>query len=81
MEKTAREWLMELKPEHRDLAIDNVEKLNRAPESFFSEKYKYLHTTLLGAFPWVESPQKGLFWSKIANQLIKNTYYDEEAKS
>jgi hypothetical protein len=81
MEKTAREWLMELKPEHRDLAIKNVNKLKTYPKIFLNNKYDSLHFTLIGAFAWINSKQGHEYWSEIYSQIFSNTYYDEEAKS
>jgi hypothetical protein len=81
MEKTAREWLMELKPEHRDLAISNAEKWNVYPEFVFNHKCESLHRALIRSFSW-EHCEKGFdFWEEIWNKLKSNTYYDEEAKS
>lgn len=81
MEKTAREWLMELKPEHRDLAIENVEKLKKDSEKFLNNKYDSLYFTLMGAFAWINSKQGHEYWSEIYHKIKSNTYYDEEAKS
>jgi len=79
MEKTAREWLMELKPEHRDLAIENAKKQD---EKFLDIRFKKtIEQVLICSFTWNESKQGFKFWNNIHNQLITNTYYDEEAKS
>ena len=81
MEKTAREWLMELKPEHRDLAFENVEKLKRNSEDFLNYNRKSLNDSLISAFYWRQTKEGHEFWHKIYNQIESNTYYDEEAKS
>ena len=78
MEKTAREWLMELKPEHRDLAIENVEKQN---ERFLELKFTQLEKVLRITFNWSKTKEGIEFWRQISNDLHSNTYYDEEAKS
>lgn len=72
---------MELKPEHRDLAIENVEKLNTNPEDVFSDNYESLHTAIMCSFLFSETKEGFDFWRKISNDLLSNTYYDEEAKS
>jgi hypothetical protein len=78
MEKTAREWIMELNPEHRDLAIENVEKQN---EKFLELKFTQLEKVLRIGFNWSKTKEGFDFWRKISNDLCLNTYYDEEAKS
>jgi len=49
MEKTAREWLMELKPEHRDLAIEGFEKFNITEKD---KKFTSLGFALRLSFSW-----------------------------
>jgi hypothetical protein len=81
MEKTAREWLMELKPEHRDLAIENVEKIKINSGGFLNHKRKSLKDALLSSFIWIHSIEGYEYWLEIYHKLESNTYYDEEAKS
>jgi hypothetical protein len=82
MEKTAREWLMELKPEHRDLAIENVLREGKEDGTdFINIKYNSLIDSVSESFVWCFSTQGFDFWRKISDDLCLNTYYDEEAKS
>jgi hypothetical protein len=82
MEKTAREWLMELKPEHRYLAIENVLREDKEDGTdFINVKKNSLIDSVSESFVWCFSTQGFVFWYNIHSQLIKNTYYDEEAKS
>ena len=75
MEKTVREWLMELKPEHRDLAIKNMD------DKDLERVEKDLSEALFNAFQWYKSNEGHNFWETIWYELRINTYYDEEAKS
>jgi hypothetical protein len=80
MEKTAREWLMELKPEHRDLAIESV-KAQYEKENYLNNNFKSIHESLIAVLYWNDTNEGFKFWNDIYNKLKSNTYYDEEAKS
>lgn len=70
MKKTAKQWLMSLKDEHRDLALANMF------EGAGYEIYETLEDALYFACRWAGSPQGEDFWCDIHNQIDAGTYFD-----
>jgi hypothetical protein len=75
MTKTIREHLLDLKPEHRDAALTNMEP------SGMINKALDLQSALSMAFTWSPSSQKYNYWNDIKNQIIDGTYHFTEAES
>lgn len=69
MKKTAKQWLMSLKDEHRDLALANMF------EDAGDEIHESLEDALYFACRWGESPQDD-FWCDIHDQIEAGTYFD-----
>jgi len=75
MTKTAREWIKQLKPDHRDLAFWSLDESD--------EVYSNLADALFCAFDWSATPQGDTYWSGIFNALEAGTYHftaDESAE-
>jgi len=70
MKKTAKEWLMSLKDEHRDLALANM--FEREDDTI----YHTLQDALYHQCKWDTSPQGEDFWGDIYDQLEAGTYFD-----
>ena len=75
MIKTIREHLLDLKPEHRDAALTNME-----PDGM-THREPNLQSALSLAFAWTDSPEGNTYWSDIRNDLIDGTYHFTEAES
>jgi hypothetical protein len=73
MSKTTRQWLSQLKDEHRDLAIANADPahIDNLPIEGGT-----LSAVLSFAFNWSDSPEGHSFWSNIHNKLLSDTYFD-----
>ena len=75
MHKTIREHLLDLKPEHRDAALTNME-----PDGM-THKALNLPSALSLAFSWDVSPEEHHYWSDIRKDIIDGTYHFTEADS
>jgi hypothetical protein len=78
MEKTRRELLMELKPEHAQLAIQNV--LNEEDSEYLDSigMTQDLRMLLNMVFIWHETPEGHDFWKAIEDEIIEGTYHDTQ---
>lgn len=70
MKKTTKQWLNQLKDEHRDLAISNMF------EGLEGEESESLADALYFGCFWSKSPQGEDFWGEIHDQLEAGTYFD-----
>ena len=65
--KSAREWIKQLKPEHRDLAFWSLEDSDTT--------YSNLADALFGAFDWSDTPQGDTYWNGMYKSLVAGTYH------
>ena len=65
--KSAREWIKQLKPEHRDLAFWSLEDSDTT--------YSNLADALFGAFDWSKTPQGDTYWNGMYKSLVAGTYH------
>ena len=71
MKKTAKQWLMGLKDEHRNMAIANME------EGAENDEYSCLSMALsMSCHVWRNTPQGYDFWREIFEQISSGTYFD-----
>ena len=70
MEKTAYQWLLSLKDEHRDLAICNL--FDDCEEAITDS----LEDAIYYYCKWKPSPQGEDFWCKIHQDIVDGTYFD-----
>ena len=73
--KSAREWIKQLKPEHRDLAFWSLEDSDGT--------YSNLADALFYAFAWSKTPQGYNYWNGMHYSLTAGTYHftaDESAE-
>lgn len=60
MEKTIKEWLMELEEPHKTQVLANYEKWNKRNEPRYL--VSSLREAISHAFPWAESPEGQEYW-------------------
>ena len=71
MKRKAKDWLMQLKDEHRDMAIANLE------EGAESDEYRSLSNALAMACRWWRVMPHGYdYWREIHDSLENGTYFD-----
>lgn len=68
MQKSIEAWLNELPIEVRNRAIERHDKYMR---EFYTKRvlFSSLHSALLSAFIWDDTPEKYDFWNKVYNEL------------
>jgi hypothetical protein len=78
--KTRRELLMELKPEHAQLAIQNAMIQNEEDPDYLDDfgMTQDLRIQLCMAFTWDETPEGHYFWQAIEDKIIEGTYHDTQ---
>jgi hypothetical protein len=76
--KTIKEWLEELKPEHRELSIKNAVELSRSPTILLATHEESLSEAIAGAFAWNKTQQGHDYWEEIYFEILEGTYYDTQ---